>query len=117
MKLTWQHLALVAILLGAVLGSQLLSHGGDQTIVLIVTTVLAAIFGPKIATDQATAKQADQLDQIEQAAKKAVQQTNGVLDGRIRDGVSAALLAHGLALDKPDTAGSEVTPPPPSSLP
>lgn len=102
MKLTWQHLALVALLLAAVLGSQMLG-GKDSTVVVIVTTVLAAIFGPKIAADQAADKQSAQLDTIEQAAQKAVQQTNGVLDRRIREGVSAALLAHGLALDNPDT--------------
>lgn len=100
MKLTWQHLVLIAILIAAVLGSQLLG-GKDSTIVVIVTTVLAAIFGPKLAADQAAGKQNEQLDQIEHAANTAVKQTNGVLDQRIRDGVAAALLAHGLAVDQP----------------
>lgn len=107
MKLTWQHLVLIAILVAAVLGSQLVG-GKDSTIVVIVTTVLAAIFGPKLAADQAASKQAEQLDTIQASAETAVKQTNGVMDRRIADGVAAALKAHGL-IDDGESAGKHAS--------
>lgn len=91
-KITWQLLVLVAILLAAVLASELLGAGDDKTIVLIVTAVLSGTIGPAVSASHTGEK----LAQVQRSADQAVKQTNGVLDKRIRDGVTAVLAEHGV---------------------
>lgn len=104
-KITWQLLVLVAILLAAVIASELVGGGDDKTIVLIVTVVLSGTLGPAVAT----ARTGEKIEAVQQTANKAVQQTNGVMDQRIRDGVAAVLAEHGLI----DPAGPSSTERPP----
>lgn len=90
-KITWQLLTLVAILLAAVILSEMVG-GDDKTIVLIVTAVLSGTLGPAAVARSTSEK----IDQVQQTADQAVKQTNGVLDQRIKDGVTAVLAEHGL---------------------
>lgn len=86
-KITWQLLVLVAILLAAVIVSELVNGGDDKTIIMIVTVVLSSTLGPAAVA----ARTSEKIDQVQQSADRAVAQTNGQLDQRIRDGVRAVL--------------------------
>ena len=87
MKLTWQHIVLVAILLTAAVVSRTVPNPEDRTLVLIVTAVLAAFLGPAAVNS----RQNDKLDNIETATRRVQQQTNGILDQRIREAVRSEL--------------------------
>lgn len=106
-KISWQLLVLIAIMLAAVLASEIVGGGENKTIVLIVTAVLSGTLGPTVAA-RATA---EKIDQVQQSADQAVAQTNGVMDQRIRDGVTSVLAEHGLIPtdddDPADNAASE----------
>ena len=79
MKLTWQHILLVAILLTAAVVSRTVPNPEDRTLVLIVTAVLAAFLGPAAVNS----RQNDKLDNIEETTRQVQNQTNGKLDARI----------------------------------
>ena len=97
MKLTWQHIVLVAILLTAAVVSRTVPNPEDRTLVLIVTAVLAAFLGPAAVNS----KQNDRLENIETATRQVQQQTNGVLDRRIREAVRNVLDDRDRTLGKP----------------
>lgn len=91
---------LVILILGAALIAALLVFGlyalaapGDRPSVLqwltgLGTLAASALSGTAVA----------QVRKVSQVASKIDKQTNGVLDARIRDGVSAALVDHGIPL-------------------
>lgn len=104
MKLTWQHIVLVAILLAASVVSRVVPNPEDRTLVLIVTAVLAAFMGPAAVIRSQT----DRLDNIEEATKQVQRQTNGVLDQRIAETVRGELQAAGLIpADQDQETGTE----------
>ena len=91
-KISWQLIVLVAILLAGVIISQAVTDGSEETILLIVTAVLSGTLGPAVSARSTDAK----IAAVQQSADKAVAQTNGVLDDRIRDGVASVLTEHGV---------------------
>lgn len=103
MKLTWQHIVLVVVLLGAVVIARVVENAEDRTLVLIVTAVLAAFLGPSAVNST----QNDKLDHIETATKQVQHQTNSVLDARIRQAVRDELDVHpGLRDDNGNRKGT-----------
>jgi hypothetical protein len=112
--------AVAVAVIGAVVGLDVSGQQGD------VATVLG-IGGPLIAgllaiarVDSVTAGQNSTLEQHGQQLATITAQTNGVLDKRIRDGVTIALHAAGLVpsrrtADMPVVAAAvapSITPPP-----
>lgn len=89
--LVWAGLVIVLAVLGCFVYLTVSGHGDSTTEMLsFVTPVVAALL---IARQVST--EARRQDVV---IEKIAEQTNGVLDGRIRAGVAAELEAHGVTL-------------------
>lgn len=102
MKLSWQHIVLIVVLISAGAISSVLPNS-EKTLIIVVTAVLAAYFGPAAANKQ----QQETLSEIAEKTDQVQKQTNGVLDRRIQDAVRKELDAHpGLRDDNGNRKGA-----------